>query len=178
MYSTLSLCDLLSLFLNCFRLLVVLFLDLLLTVQGVLSWSYQLISLFLLSRFHRNYWLSRPPQVFQICFFRLISNISFMPLSLCVLIFKGFCFWSLLFSFCFWRLRLLFSALLMFYSSSMSFLPVCDHFLCQPLWSLRNLSLFLFGYTRQNQSGFLFLHLVTTKSSICFWLLKQRVCYD
>ena len=37
--------------------------------------------------------------------------------------------------------------------SWMSVLPVCDHFLCQPLWSHCKLSALLFVHTRQNLSG-------------------------
>ena len=50
-----------------------------------------------------------------------------------------------------------------------SWLLICDHFLCRPLWSLRNLSLFLFCYSMQNLFSFLFPLRVAPKSGIYFF---------
>ena len=82
-------------------------------------------------------------------FFRFISNLSFMPLSF---------LW----------------ALLVFCSSSVSFLPICDQFLCQPLWPLHNVSLFLFGYSKQNQSCFCIWWLPSPVSGFCFFVLLLK----
>ena len=125
-----SLTCLLSFSILSFYLLVVQLFDLLLTLQVVLPWSYQLICFFFcdfieIAGGHLN--------LFQIyCLGWFPKCLSYLWVF--VLILKVFDF--------LWFLALL-------------TLLICDHFLCRPLWSLRNLSLFLFDYSNVKSVWFL-----------------------